>query len=60
VREEVEIVDVFRRPEELLNVIGDAIKKKGIKVIWMQLGVYNEEAVKKAREYGFDVVCMME
>jgi predicted CoA-binding protein len=29
--------------------------KKGIKAIWMQLAVYNEGAVKRAREYGFDV-----
>jgi hypothetical protein len=40
----------------IAKVIGDAIKKKGIKVIWMQLAVYNEGALKKAREYGFDVV----
>jgi len=40
----------------IAKVIGDAIKKKGIKVIWMQLAIYNEGALKKAREYGFDVV----
>ncbi|MGB7636945.1 MAG: CoA-binding protein [Nitrososphaeraceae archaeon] len=40
----------------IVKVIGDATKKKGIKVIWMQLAVYNEGAVKKAREYVFDVV----
>ncbi|MGA8913211.1 MAG: CoA-binding protein [Nitrososphaeraceae archaeon] len=40
----------------MVKVFGDATKKKGIKVIWMQLAVYNEGAVKKAREYVFDVV----
>ena len=45
-------------------VTDDAIRKKdGIKVIWMQIGIYNEEAEKKAKENGIDVVynrCMME
>ena len=46
-------------------VIDDAInrKKNDIQVIWMQLGIYNEEAEKRAKENGIDVVynrCMME
>ena len=61
--EKIDIVDVFRRSEELPSVIDDAIKKKdGIKVIWMQAGIYNEEAEKKAKQNGIDVVynrCMM-
>ena len=63
VPETIDIVDVFRRSEELPSVIDDAIKKKdGIKVIWMQAGIYNEEAEKKAKQNGIDVVynrCMM-
>ena len=63
VPEKIDIVDVFRRSEELPSVIDDAIKKKdGIKVIWMQAGIYNEEAEKKAKQNGIDVVynrCMM-
>jgi predicted CoA-binding protein len=38
-------------------------KKDGIKVFWMQLGIYNEDAERKAKENGIDVVynrCMME
>ncbi|MDQ6667452.1 MAG: CoA-binding protein [Thermoproteota archaeon] len=61
--EKIDIVDVFRRSEDVLSVIDDAIKKKdGIKVIWMQSGIYNEEAEKKAKQNGIDVVynrCMM-
>ena len=44
------------------SVIDDAIRKKGIKVIWMQSGIYNKEAEKKAKENGIDVIfnrCMM-
>jgi uncharacterized protein len=63
VPETIDIVDVFRRSEDVTAVIDDAIKKKDeIKVIWMQSGIYNEEAEKKAKENGIDVVynrCMM-
>ena len=63
ISEQVDIVDVFRRSEDVLPVIDDAISKKGIKVVWMQLGISNEEAERKAKENGIDVVynrCMME
>ncbi len=54
--EDVDIVDVFRRSEDVPPVVDDAIKKKGIKVIWMQLGIHNEDAGRKAKENGMDVI----
>src|ERR671929_480068 len=61
--EKVDIVDVFRKSEDIPAVINDALKKKDvIKVFWMQLGIYNEDAEKKAKENGIDVVynrCML-
>jgi predicted CoA-binding protein len=60
--EDVDVVDIFRRSEDVLAVVNDAITKKGLKVIWMQSGIYNEEAERKAIENGIDVVfnrCMM-
>jgi len=59
---DIDIVEIFRRSEDVPPVVNDAIKKKGIKVIWMQSGIYNEEAERKAKENGVDVVfnrCMM-
>ena len=56
VPEQVDIVDVFRRSEDVPPVVDDAIKKKGIKVIWMQSGIYNKDAERKAKENGIDVV----
>jgi uncharacterized protein len=56
VPEQVDIVDIFRRSEDVRPVVDDAIKKKGIKVIWMQSGIYNQEAEIKAKENGIDVV----
>jgi uncharacterized protein len=64
VPEKIDIVDVFRRSEDVSAILNDLIKKKdGIKVFWMQLGIYNEEAERKAKENGINVVynrCMME
>jgi predicted CoA-binding protein len=61
--EKVDVVDVFRKSEDVPSVVDDAINSKNfIKVIWMQEGIYNEEAEKKAKENGIDVVynrCMM-
>ena len=59
----VDIVDIFRRSEDVLPVVDDAVHKKDqIKVIWMQEGIYNDEAEKLAKNNGLDVVfnrCMM-
>jgi uncharacterized protein len=64
ISEKIDIVDIFRRSEDVPAVIDDAINKKDeIKVIWMQSGIYNENAEKKAKQNGIDVVynrCMME
>lgn len=63
VQEPVDIVDVFRPSADVMPVVQDAVKKPGIKLIWMQLGIYNEEAEKLAREKGIKVVynrCMLE
>jgi predicted CoA-binding protein len=55
VPEPVEIVDIFRKAEDVPPVVDDAIEK-GAKVIWMQLGVENREAAEKAVAAGMVVV----
>ncbi|HLC60653.1 MAG TPA: CoA-binding protein [Candidatus Nanoarchaeia archaeon] len=57
----IDIVDIFRPSEECLNVVNKAIKIKP-KVIWMQIGIINEEAKKLAERHGIKVVmdkCLM-
>lgn len=51
----VEIVDVFRTSDAALNIAKDAIEI-GAKVVWMQLGVINQEAAKLAEDAGLKVV----
>lgn len=51
----VDIVDLFQRSEQVPPFVEQAIAMQA-KVIWMQLGVINEEAAEKARNAGLDVV----
>jgi uncharacterized protein len=55
VPEKIDVVQVFRRPEDVPPVVDEAIKV-GAKVVWMQEGIVNEEAAQKAREAGIQVV----
>ena len=51
----IEIVDIFRRPEFVPDVVDAAIRRKA-RVIWMQLGIVNEAAAARARAAGLEVV----
>ncbi len=61
--QEVQIVEIFRKSEDVMEVVQDVIKKDGIKLIWMQEGIYNKDAEELAKSHNIDVVynrCMME
>ena len=61
IKDDIDIVDVFRPSEDVLPFVKDVIKKNP-KVIWLQERIHNEEAENLAREYGIDVVfnrCML-
>ena len=51
----IEIVDVFRPSHEVVPIAREAVEI-GAKVLWMQLGVINEEAASIARDAGLQVV----
>ena len=55
VPDQIDIINIFRRPARVPEVVDDAISK-GARCIWMQEGVVNHEAAKKAEEAGMPVV----
>ena len=55
VPEPIDIVDIFRRSEFVPEIVEAAIRK-GAKAIWMQEGVIHEEAARRAKEAGLEVV----
>ena len=55
IKEPIEIVDIFRRADQVMPVVEEAIEI-GAKVVWMQLGAGNVEAAKKALDADLEVV----
>jgi len=53
--EAVDVVDCFRKPQDIVPIAREAVAI-GAKVLWMQLGIRNEEAAKIALDAGLDVV----
>lgn len=54
VKEPVDIVEIFRPGEEVLEIVKQSIGKA--RVVWMQEGIVNENAAELARKNGLDVV----
>ena len=55
ISEPVDVVDIFRRSEDVMPIVEEAIKI-GAKVIWMQEGIISREAAAKAEKAGLKVV----
>ncbi|MBI3664733.1 MAG: CoA-binding protein [Acidobacteria bacterium] len=51
----VEVVDIFREPAAVPAIVEEAIAS-GAKVVWMQLGIVDEESAERARRAGLEVV----
>lgn len=55
--EAVDMVDIFRRPEHVPEVVDEALEAfPELQTIWMQIGVIHEAAAEKARARGVDVI----
>ncbi len=62
VPEKVDIVNIFRRPNRVGEVMDAAIARGDVKAVWMQMGIVNEEAAQVAEAAGLFVVmdrCIM-
>jgi len=55
IKEAVDIVDIFRRSEDVLPIVEEAIRIK-VKTVWMQERIINEQAADLARLAGLNVV----
>ena len=61
IKEKIDIVNIFRPSEECEAIVADAVKLKP-KLIWLQLGIFNEKAGKIAEQHGIPIVmdkCIM-
>lgn len=59
-KHEIDVVDIFRRPEDVPPIVEEAIKLHGTlgrpKAVWMQLGIMNESSARQAGAAGLLVV----
>ncbi|MDR3610237.1 MAG: CoA-binding protein [Ignavibacteriaceae bacterium] len=55
IEQDIDIVDVFRNSDSIPELIPDVLIKKP-KVLWLQLGIRNDDAVKPAEEMGIQVI----
>lgn len=61
VPDKIDVVDIFRRPDDVLPIVKSAINL-GVNTIWMQEGVANEEAAHIAKAAGLNIImdrCML-
>ena len=56
VEEDIDIVDVFRPSPEVAGIVDEAIARDDVEVIWLQLGIHDDEAVSRAEAAGLRVV----
>ncbi len=52
----IDIVDIFRRPARVPEVVDDAVQKTGVRCIWMQEGIVSQEGAARAEAAGIPVV----
>lgn len=56
VEETIDIVDVFRPSDEVAGIVDAAVARDDVDVVWLQLGIHDEDAVGRAEAAGLRVV----
>jgi len=52
----IDVVDIFRRPNEVVPHLQEVVERGGIKSVWLQEGVSSREAEDFAEDYGLTMV----
>lgn len=52
----VDLVDVFRPSEEVSGIVDEVLDREEVDVLWLQLGIRDDDATARARERGIDVM----
>jgi len=52
VEEEIDLVDVFRPGEETPGIVDEALEREDVSVVWLQLGITNDEAGQRVEQAG--------
>ncbi len=52
----IDMVDIFRKPDAIEEIVEEAIALGNIDTVWFQLGLVNNEAAQKAKDAGLKVV----
>lgn len=52
----VDMVDIFRKPDVIAEVVDECIERGDVDCVWTQLGLVHNEAAKKAEQHGMKVV----
>lgn len=58
----IDVLDIFRKSEDVLPHVKEAIERGDVHTIWMQEGIVNSEAEKLAKDHKLDVImnfCLM-
>ncbi len=53
---EIDLVNVFRKPEFVSVVVDEALQRGDVKIVWTQKGIVNNQAAQKAKDNGLKVV----
>lgn len=56
VKEQVDLVNVFRKPEVVTPLVEKILKRDDVKTLWTQIGIVNNKAAEKAKANGIKVV----
>lgn len=56
IEDSIDIANIFRKPDAVGPIVDEILQGNGAKTLWLQLGIINNEAARKARNAGMQVI----